>query len=156
MPGYCFSTKPLARAFSPVGHTATALPQSAMIVSPSLPPVPAKAVEKIVKHQFVEMKELMPDNFALMLLLAELGPNQPVSSGKLREIDNPLTWVFYFLSFLAVSVSARRARELAAYGPVIVHLAQRHGAKDDKRMITYFVSRLLLVPVTLGQSSAPL
>ena len=94
-----------------------------MIVSPSLPPVPAKVVEKIVKHQFVEMKELMPDNSALMLQLAELGPNQPVSSGKLREIDDPLTWVFYFLLFWP-SVSDRRARELAAYGQVIVRLAQ--------------------------------
>ena len=97
-----------------------------------------------------------PDNSALMLQLAELGPNQEISSGKLREIDDPLTWVFYFLSFLAVSVPNRRARELAAYGQVIVHLAQRHGAKDGKPMTAYFVSRSLLVPVTLWQSSAPL
>ena len=71
----------------------------------------------------------MPDNSALMLQLAELGPNQPVSSGELREINDPLTWVFHFLSFLAVSVSDRRARELAAYGQVIFHLAQRHRGK---------------------------
>ena len=158
MPGYCFSTELLARAFSPVGHTATssmpsapasepstissiallisslsqrapALSQSAMIVSPSLPPVPAKAVEKIVKHQFLEIKMLMPDNSALMLQLAALRPNQPVSSGKLREIDDPLTWVFYFLSFLAIFVFDRRARELATYGQVIVHIAQRHRGK---------------------------
>ena len=119
----------IASLISPPVQMAPALPQSAMIVSPSLPPVPAKAVEKIVKHQFVEMKELMPDNSALMLQVAELGPNQPVSSGKLREIDDPLTWVFYFLLFWPSvsfwsSVSDRRARELAAYGQVIVCLAQ--------------------------------
>lgn len=48
-------------------------------------------------------------------------------AGKLRKIDNLLTWVFYFLLFLAVSVSDMRARELAIYGQVIVHLAQKHG-----------------------------
>ena len=36
---------------------------------------------------------------------------------------------FNFLSFLAVSVSDKRAKELAAYGQVIVHLAQRHGGR---------------------------
>ena len=72
----------------------------------------------------------MPNNSALMLQLAELGPSQSASAGKLREIDDPLTWVFYFLSFfLAVSVSDKRAKELAAYGQVIVHLAQRHGGR---------------------------
>ena len=114
---------------SPPSQRAPALPQSAMIASPSLPPVPAKAVEKIVKHQFVEIKKLMPDNSALILQLAALGLNQPVSSEKLREINDPLTWVFYFLSFLAISVFDRRTRELAAYGQVIVHIAQRHGGK---------------------------
>ena len=74
----------------PPAQRAPALPHSAMIVSPSLPPVPAKAVEKIVKHQFVEMKKPIPDNSALMLQLAALGPNQRVSSGKLRKIDDPL------------------------------------------------------------------
>ena len=75
------------------------------------------------------MKELVPDNSALMLQLAELGPSQSVSAGKLREMDDPLTWVFYFLSFLAVFVSDKRAKELAAYGQVIIHLAQRHGGR---------------------------
>ena len=55
----------------------------------------------------------MPDNSALMLQLTELGPSQSASAGKLREIDDPHTWVFYLLSFLAISVSDKRAKELA-------------------------------------------
>ena len=70
----------IASLISPLAQRAPALQKSAMIVSPSLPPVPAKAVEKITKQQFVEMEELMPENSALMLQLAELGPNPLASS----------------------------------------------------------------------------
>ena len=101
----------------------------------------------------MEVKELMPDNSALMLQLTELGPSQSASAGKLREIDDPLTWVFYLLSFFG---HHKRAKELATYGQVIVHLAQRHGAEVGKHMIVSFVSRTLPVPITHGQSPAPL
>ena len=81
---------------SPLAQRAQALQTSAVIVSPSLPPVSAKAAEKIVKQQLVEVKELMPDNSALMLQLTELGPSQSASAGKLREID--LFAVFFWPS----------------------------------------------------------
>lgn len=99
------------------------------IVSPSFPPVPAKIVEKIRANQFFELKELMPDNAALKSQLSELGSSASNSGSKLREIEDPLTWVFYYLSYLAVAVSDPRAREMAAYGQVIIHIAQRHGGK---------------------------
>ena len=54
---------------TPVGavmsHTSESRNESAItgiIVSPSLPPVPGKVIEKINNNQFVDLKELMPDN----------------------------------------------------------------------------------------------
>ena len=43
-----------------------------------------------------------------------------------ERLTTPLRGCFISCLFLAVSVSDKRAKELAAYGQVIVHLAQRH------------------------------
>uniref|UniRef100_A0A1X7URC3 Uncharacterized protein n=1 Tax=Amphimedon queenslandica TaxID=400682 RepID=A0A1X7URC3_AMPQE len=98
----------------------------AMIISHSFPPISGKIAEKIKGGKFIEMKELMPDNAALKLQWADLGSN---TSMKLREIEDPLSWAFYFLGFLAVMTPDRTAKELAAYGQSIIHLAQRHGGR---------------------------
>ena len=98
-----------------------------MIVSHSFPPIPGKVAERIRGRKFVEMKELMPDNAALRTQWAESGFSS--SSLRLREFDDPLSWAFYFLGFLAVLSTDKTAKELAAYGQSIIHLAQRHGGR---------------------------
>ena len=99
-------------------------PLAPIIVSPSFPPVPGKVAERIRAGLFVEIKELMPDNAALKLQISDLGAGS--SPAKLREVEDPLAWVFYFMS---LSTKDERAKDLAAYAQVVIHLAQRHGGR---------------------------
>uniref|UniRef100_A0A1X7U313 Uncharacterized protein n=1 Tax=Amphimedon queenslandica TaxID=400682 RepID=A0A1X7U313_AMPQE len=98
-----------------------------MIISHSFPPISEKKADKIKGGKFIEMNELMPDNAVLKSQWADSGSN--TMSMKLREIEDPLSWVFCFLGFLAVMTPDRTAKELAAYGQSIIHLAQRHGGR---------------------------
>ena len=50
-----------------------------------------------------------------------------ISGLKLREINNPLTWVFTFLSFIAAKTTSEPTRDLVAYAQIVIQLAQRHG-----------------------------
>lgn len=61
-----------------------------------------------------------------MLLWNQSGLIASTAGSKLRKIEDPLTWVLYFLSYLAVAVSDSKAREMAAYVQFIIHIAQRH------------------------------
>ena len=104
-----------------------------LILSSSLPPVPAKLVEKIQRGQFVDFKELLVDNVTLLQRLGELGPSQMshplIVNSKLREIQDPLSWVSCFLAFMATRCQDQEMRELAAYGQIVLHLARKHGGK---------------------------
>ena len=108
---------------------------SPLIISPALPPIPGKVVEKARAGQFVEFKEFLPDNVLLLQRLQELGgansiapAAQPLVSGsRLREITDPLTWVSCFLAFMAACTPHKETRDLAAYGMVILQLAKKHG-----------------------------
>ena len=78
----------------------------------------------------MDLCELMLDNAALSKMLSEVGAVSAVQAGsKVREIEDPLTWAFYFLALLAVSVEDPKAKEMAAYAQLIIHLSQRHGGR---------------------------
>ena len=51
---------------------AASLKASPLILSPALPPIPANLVEKILKGENLELKELLPDNVALWKKLDEV------------------------------------------------------------------------------------
>ena len=61
----------------------------------------------------MDLHELMPDNATLSKMLSEVGAVSAVQVGsKVREIEDPLTWAFYFLALLAVSVEDPKAKEM--------------------------------------------
>ena len=111
---------------------AASLKASPLILSPALPPIPAKLVEKILKGENLELKELLPDNVALRKKLDEvnIGGNPQVcalpSSSRLRDISDPLSWVFCYLSFMAVKTPNQETRDLIAYAQIIIELARKH------------------------------
>ena len=98
--------------------------------------MPAKVVGKVKGGFFVDFKEFLEDNMLLVQRLQELnlvGAQLPslshalLGSSRLREIADPLTWASCFLAFMATSLEQQDARDLAAYGMIVLQLAQKHG-----------------------------
>ena len=123
-------------------HVSKAMP---LILSPALPPIPGKVVEKIQKGENPDLKELLSDNIALAKKLAEShpafpGPLQSVS--KFREISDPLLWIYCFLSFIAVKLDNEEARGLIAYAQIILDLARKHGGSGWIVYDNHFRSQL--------------
>ena len=143
------NSTPVGAVMSHTPESRTDCANTGVIVSPSLPPVPGKVIEKIKNNQFVDLRELMPDNIALAKLLSQVGAPNIVQSGtRMREIEDPLTWCFYFLA-LAVSIEEKKARDLATYGQLVIYLAQRHGGRG---WISY--DRLFHQKIASGSSLA--
>ena len=90
---------------------------------------------KIRQGEFVDFKELLSDNISLLKKLQEVGqfyltPLSALSTAsKLRSVKDPLSWAFCFLVFLAAKTESQEARELVAYGQLVIHLARKHGGK---------------------------
>ena len=107
-----------------------------LVISPALPPIPAKIVERVQNGSFIDFKEFLADNVLLVQRLQELSYSgahlSPLSqslsaNSRLREINDPLTWASCFLAFMATRLELQEARDLAAYGMIILQLARKHG-----------------------------
>ena len=127
-----------------------------LILSPALPPIPGKVVEKIQKGENPDLKELLSDNIALAKKLAEShqafpGPLQSVS--KFQEISDPLSWIYCFLSFIAVKLDNEEARGLIAYAQIILDLARKHGGSGWIVYDNHFRSQLFAGIVSNGTKS---
>ena len=123
---------------TPIGSTLGAMavcPTAPLVISPALPSIPGKIIEKIQKGLFVDFKEFLNDNILLLQKLQDIGQANPalsaaqpfLSGSKLRDVPNPLSWASCFLAFLAAKTNCEEARELAAYGMIVLHLARKHG-----------------------------
>lgn len=83
----------------------------ALILSSSLPPIPAKVVDKVKANKFIEFKELLTDNILLSQRVNELGLGinnnaALVPKISMREIQDPLSWIFCYLSFMKLANGA--------------------------------------------------
>ena len=103
-----------------------------LILSPAADPIPQKLVTKVRSGQFVEMREFLADNIALLHQLesiqgtapvAHIGPSRP----RLREVSTLSTWTYCFLGYMAVLTSDDKTRTQLAYARTIIREAQRHG-----------------------------
>ncbi len=54
------------------------------------------------------------------------GPNMTINSSRMRDITDPLSWVFCYLSFVAAKNADLGSRDLLAYGQIIIELARKH------------------------------
>ena len=89
----------------------------------TLPPIPAKVMEKVQRGIYTELREILPDNVALLQQLQEVGMHAQAtanSQSSLRDIYNLLTWTACFLSFVAAKVNHAETRELMVYGQIVL------------------------------------
>ena len=82
-------------------------PTAQFSLSSSFPPLPAKLVSKIRSLQYIDMKELLPDNIGLARSLdgSELGAlpmHHLATRPKLRRIPSSFSWVSCFAVYVAV------------------------------------------------------
>ena len=99
--------------------------------SPVLPPIPAKALEKIHAGSYIDLKELLADNIVLSGCYQELShpllPNVQAAP-KLCSITNPLTWVFCVLFFViyGTATDCTATKDMAAYTQIVIQQARKH------------------------------
>ena len=90
-------------------------------------------MDKIKSGQFVHMKELLVDNIHLLQQLEavqglSLLPGLPgVARPRLREVTSLTTWLYCFLSYMAIRTSDSRTFDQLSYAKLIIREAHRHG-----------------------------
>lgn len=103
-----------------------------VILSPAAEPIPQKLADKVRSGQFVEMKELLADNMALMSQLEAIQGLPPVSMlgaarPRLREVTSLSTWCYCFLGYMAIRTSDPATRDQLTYARLLIREARRHG-----------------------------
>ena len=133
------TTPPTASLSSPVPVSSLpALPLASpttqpLLLSPSFTPLPVRLVERIQRGEFVEMRELLTDNIALLRQLEEVQPNtavfhqSPGTHPRLRDISSILTWVYCFLAYCMVRTDDQFVRGLLTYDRLGLREARRYG-----------------------------
>lgn len=103
-------------------------------LSPAAEPIPSKLVDKIRSGQFIEIRELLTDNIALLQQMDSLkmpGIPFPILPGALkphwREVSTLPSWLYCFLAYVAILAPDRGKRDMLAYARLIIREAQRHG-----------------------------
>ena len=131
-----FSWPSLSALLSSPGPPVDALAAQAppLVISSALPPIPGKAVEKARNGAYIEFKEFLVDNLALVQRLKELGnagmvspATQTLAAGsRMRDVPDALTWASCFLAYMAARTSDDETKELAAYAMIVIMLSRKH------------------------------
>ena len=131
-----------------------------LVISPAAAPFPKKLVDKVKSGQFVEMKELLVDNTALMRQLEamhgtsnlpQFGANRP----QLREVSSLTTWCYCFLGYMAIHTADPTTRDQLAYARLIIREAQRHGGKGWLDYDRSFRQQAAIDPLTRWNTLSP-
>lgn len=102
-------------------------------LSPATEPFPQKLVDKIRSGMFVEMRDLLSDNIALLQQIDAFSaygavPSLPgVLKPRLREVASLPSWLYCFLAYIGIQSSDQATRDMLAYSRLIIREAQRLG-----------------------------
>lgn len=116
------------RAIGEVKHT-----KPAYKVAGSIVPIPGKLVSRIQALEYVDMRELLPDNLALAERLAALpqglAPSKHPGEREIAGEKALMTWVSSFSTYVAIVAEAHPARvgDMLAYMRLIVREASKFG-----------------------------
>ena len=142
------SAQPLASSLATAAPICSVLPaaSAAFQLSSSFQPVPAKMVAKIRSLQYVDMRELLPDNVSLLKNMEELdakfvSASLPATARpKLREVHSLLTWASCFTLYVAILAESHPhvVQQRLAYMALIVREARRNGGEGWRSYDTIF------------------
>ena len=136
--GSLSSSLPLAQVSLPL-HSSNAFftdPSSSsmpgLILSPACDPFPRTLVTRVQAGHFVEMRDLLADNIALMSQLSSLHGTVPiplstVQRTRLREVPSLVSWMYCFCAYVAIRTPDALTRQMLAYARLIIREALRHG-----------------------------
>ena len=101
---------------------------SGLVLSPAAESFPRKLVDKVNSGQFVEMRELLSDNIALLHQLEATPGYYPlhlagVARPRLSDVSSLTTWCYCFLAYMAI----RNNMNQVAYARLIIREALHHG-----------------------------
>lgn len=132
-------TPSLAQTPQPVFHgiptpPAAVIPPPGLSLSPATEPFPQKLVARVRSGQFVELRDMLTDNIALLQQMETFTstyacmPGLPgVLKPRLRDITSLASWMYCFMAYIAMRVTDPAARDLLAYARLVIREAQRHG-----------------------------
>ena len=132
--------------------------QEAVVLSSALPPVAPKLAAKIKSGIYIPMKDMLADNMSLCTQLEALPTQQILSVAtkpRLREIDNPLTWVSCFLAYTAMQTPDPMTRDLLTYGRLVIRESQRHSGPGWLEYDRIFRQHAALSPSTVWNELNP-
>ena len=106
-------------------------PEGALFhLASSFAPIPAKLVKRIQNLEYVDLRELLPDNIALSEKHHALTtPATQSVTPEQREITKLVTWVSCFSTYVAIAAQKHpeRTRDMMAYMRLMVRNGYKHG-----------------------------
>lgn len=127
-PGIATSTNPIS-----VGAVQPQLANtSGLVLSPAAEPFPRKLIDKVISGQFIEMRELLTDNIALLQQLEAMHGYSAVhlvgaARPRLHDVASLTTWSYCFLGYMAIRTTDPTTRDQLAYVWLIIREALCHG-----------------------------
>ena len=116
-------------------------------LSPSMSPIPHRIVSKVRPGQFVDMRDFLLENVALLQQLEAFGVQSTGSAfpgaprPRLRDVSTLPSWLYCFLAYMAVCTGDAHTRTMLVYARLIIREAQRHGGSGWLDSIGFFFSR---------------
>ena len=100
---------------------------------PASDPILYSLVQQIQSGQFVEMRDLLADNIALLNHLLSLSglvplPQNTVHRMRLREVSSLTFWLYCFNAYMAVHTTDSLTWQMLGYSRVIIREALQHSA----------------------------
>ena len=119
-------------AWASSGPVSQFLPAAGLALSPGSEPFPQRLVDKIRSGQFMDMRDLLSDNIALLDRLDVLGGQPSLAlpgalKPRLREVSSLPTWIYCFLAYVAIRAPDLQTQHMLAYARLVIREAQRHG-----------------------------
>ena len=120
-------------ALTPKGPTGYKPKPHPFKVANTIAPIPARLVQLIQALEYVEMRELLPDNIALaerlVALPQGLAPHKPPGEREIGRDRALATWVSLFATYVAIVATAHSERvgDMLAYLHLVVWEASKFG-----------------------------